>query len=148
MLADEADEFRRSPAMNFQQTHDSPAPFGLFPELLDNHIRVQVVLVNEKVIRALRDYVPGVKRGVGKILEIESNDGLSTRAHSGSQHMPVFGVVGHGGNQRLVALDPRIREMQLQLANQVRRLCRSDTELNFKCAYGFQDDVLGPARQV
>jgi hypothetical protein len=63
--------------MNFHQALDSSASLGLFLELLDDHLRVQMVLVNEKVIRALRLHVPGSKRGFREILEIESNDGLS-----------------------------------------------------------------------
>jgi hypothetical protein len=51
--------------MNLQQALDSAASLGLFPELLNNHVRIQVVLVNQKVVRALRGHIPGSKRGVG-----------------------------------------------------------------------------------
>ena len=83
MFADEANELRYSPTMNFQQALDSAAPFSLFPELGHNQVRVKVVLMNEEVIRALRGDIPRSQRSIGKIQEIEGNDGLSARAHRG-----------------------------------------------------------------
>lgn len=94
VFADEANEFRHGTIMNFQQALDSVAPLDLFPELRYNHVRVQVVLMNEKVVRDLRGHIPGSQRGVGEILEIEGNDGLSARAYRGCQHMAARQTTG------------------------------------------------------
>lgn len=76
MSANDAGELRYSPLMYLKEALDSSAPFGLLLHLLNHHIRVEVVLVNQKVIWALCLHVPGSKRRFGEILEIESNDGL------------------------------------------------------------------------
>ncbi len=71
VLADKANEFRHGPGMNFQQAVDPAAALGLFPELGHNHFRVQMVLVDEKVVRALGGHIPGASAVLGKSLRLK-----------------------------------------------------------------------------
>jgi hypothetical protein len=71
VFANVAGELRYDQLIYLPHTLDSPAPFGLLPKLLKYHIRVEVVLVNERVMWALCYYVLADKRGFRKSLRLK-----------------------------------------------------------------------------
>jgi hypothetical protein len=118
-------EFRNSPAVYAHQAFPSAMPFGLFSNDRKNCFRVQMVLMNQKLIGALPLDIPMYERVFWKIFKIERNDSLCSANYGGSKNMAVLRMVGHCWDQCCVTLHPGIREVNLQLMKQMRRLCRS-----------------------
>ena len=134
--------------MNLHQPLPSAMLGSLFAEYSHDHLRGQVILMDQKFIWALCFDTPGCQCVGRKILEVEGNDRLRSAGYGRRKNMAVFGLICHCLHERTVSFHPGIGEVNLQLTEQMRRLLRSQTQLDFESPLGFFDDVPRPARAV
>src|SRR6266702_649466 len=98
---------------------------ALFVEDMNNPFRVQIVEVDQELIRVHNSDIERVRCLRRKVARIKGDNRLASSANCSGKNMPVFLVVGHRRSQVRVALHPGISKILPQLRNQMLDLRRS-----------------------
>jgi len=80
---------------------------------MNHRLRVQVVLMDQEFIGALRFDVPGRQSACLKVLEVERDDGLRASDRCGGEKVAVFGMVGHDRNEQVIPLQCRVPGLEV-----------------------------------
>lgn len=109
---------------------------------------IQLKLIEQEVVGVHRIDLVWCKRLGVEVPEVRRHDDGSLGAHRSCQDMPIFRVVGHCWDQRLIAVDQGVRESDTHRADASGSFGLGEIELAHEVAFHLAEDVVGPERPV